>query len=689
MTRAGAQLLPGAATLLLWLCWLPLPPLASAQIAGGPVQQLVVQPGKAPGDITAFTTYWIDETGEAALEDVLTGDEGIEFAPIRSGEIDFGYSYSRYWVRTQISNPHDEPWIGILHSRQRFMTELETWLVIDGERSLILEDNWRKPFGEREIPYRYLAAKLEIPAGSRGELITQWRSHGTSNLPMSLETELTFRDSVWRGRVHGAVVVAIAVCVLVFALGSIAAMQKKVHLSYAAYFAVAVTYVLHMEGFTFPVLWPGLPEWNSYASLVLGYGLTPTACVFSQYFLSTGKHHPRLDRLLKTLFWISSAIICFSWLLPTLYIKQFGFVFTCIVLIVFLTAGWLALKRAHPGAGYYLFAWSILFVTGIASIAIHWIAATAEADVSVDFISYGIFVEAMMFLFAINAQIAALRRDHIAATRAELRALQKSVEADKERAYAEALAQTWRSKLATASHDIKQPLFALRLALERHGNELGRQTTADIRSSFHYLEDLIATELDRSAYQQTGDESGGIVPVIQHGSAGHSAQIDLALPVSVLMESVLKMFQSRAQARGIDLTAVSSSLTVCVNGVAAMRILANLVSNAVEHSRGPRILLGARRKGSRVFVEVWDQGPGLSPETLSRLAGAYEKGPQSSGHGLGLSIATSLAKENGYEFKVRSWPPKGSCFALALPLAPADQAIAGDSPPAQEPHAKV
>jgi len=643
---------------------------------------MVVQPGEAPGDITAFTTYWIDETREAALEDVLTGAERIEFSPVKSGEIDFGYSYSRYWIRTEISNPHDEPWIGILHSRQRFMTELQTWLVIDGERRLILEDSWRKPFSEREIPYRYLAANLEIPAGSRGELITQWRSHGSSNLPMSLETKLTFRESVWKGRIQGAVVFAIALCVLVFALGSIAAMQQKVHLSYAAYFAVAVAYVLHMEGFTFPVLWPGLPEWNSYASLVLGYGLTPTACVFSQYFLSTGKYHPRLDRLLKGLFWISSAIICFSWFLPTLYIKQFGFVFTCIVLIVFLTAGWLAPKRDHPGAGYYLFAWSILFVTGIASIAIHWIAATAEADVSVDFISYGIFVEAMMFLFAINAQIAALRRERISASRAELRALQQSVEADKERAYAEALAETWRSKLATASHDIKQPLFALRLALERHGNDLGHQTTADIKSSFDYLEDLIATELDRSADQQMDSKRGEIISVINHDSAHQNAQINVDMPASVLVESVLKMLKSKAQDRGIDVTAVPSSLTVSVNSVAAMRILANLVSNAVEHSHGPRILLGARRKGATVFIEVWDQGPGLSPEALSRLAGAYEKGPLSNGHGLGLSIATSLAKENGYELKVRSWPPRGSCFALALPLVTPDGEMAGDDPPA-------
>ncbi|HSV28681.1 MAG TPA: ATP-binding protein, partial [Candidatus Omnitrophota bacterium] len=104
------------------------------------------------------------------------------------------------------------------------------------------------------------------------------------------------------------------------------------------------------------------------------------------------------------------------------------------------------------------------------------------------------------------------------------------------------------------------------------------------------------------------------------------------------------------------------------------RIVQNLMSNAVRYTRRGRILLGCRRQGRSLSIEVWDTGIGIPEDRRADIFDEFTQlgNPErdrSQGLGLGLAIVKRLAGLLGHRVAVRSVPGKGSVFSVALPLA--------------------
>jgi CheY-like chemotaxis protein len=101
------------------------------------------------------------------------------------------------------------------------------------------------------------------------------------------------------------------------------------------------------------------------------------------------------------------------------------------------------------------------------------------------------------------------------------------------------------------------------------------------------------------------------------------------------------------------------------------RILLNLAANALRYTRQGGILIGCRRRGGRVRIEVWDTGIGIAPEQRQAIFQEFYQAvhPRVSGQGLGLglAIAARLAALLGSRIEVASRPGKGSVFAVEVP----------------------
>jgi CheY-like chemotaxis protein len=105
----------------------------------------------------------------------------------------------------------------------------------------------------------------------------------------------------------------------------------------------------------------------------------------------------------------------------------------------------------------------------------------------------------------------------------------------------------------------------------------------------------------------------------------------------------------------------------------------NLVSNAVRYTDRGSILLGCRRAGDKIRIEVWDSGVGIMGAQMPHIFEENYQGPQnvqSEGFGLGLAIVQRLGNMLGHRIAVRSTPGKGSVFCIEVPLG-RDLAIAG------------
>ena len=219
--------------------------------------------------------------------------------------------------------------------------------------------------------------------------------------------------------------------------------------------------------------------------------------------------------------------------------------------------------------------------------------------------------------------------------------------------------------LAAASHDLLQPLNAARLftsALRQHPglDAEASQLAGRIEASFSAAEDLLDALIDTSRLD-TGSYRADI------------SQFALA----DLFDSLKTQFAVVAEQRGLDLRVMPTRLAVRSDPQLLRRILQNFLSNALRYTRAGGVLLGARRDGAQVRIEVWDSGPGIAAEQQTRIFGEFQRLERPSpwgekGLGLGLSICDRIANMLDHRISLYSREYHGSCFSVSAPRAVAE-----------------
>ena len=219
--------------------------------------------------------------------------------------------------------------------------------------------------------------------------------------------------------------------------------------------------------------------------------------------------------------------------------------------------------------------------------------------------------------------------------------------------------------LLSAGHDLRQPLYAITLLIEAVGRHLpasAQRQAAAMRACAQTIDDL----LDR------------MLEVASLDAGKTEAKLEDA-PLQSVFERLLIEFEPEAEKRGVLLKCVGSSLVIKTDVHLLTCILRNFLSNALRYGSGGRVLMGARRVGDAVRIEVLDQGPGIPPEHMDRIfepffqAGNAERAPEN-GHGLGLAIARGMATMMGAPLTARSQLHRGSVFTITM------QAGSGDPP---------
>jgi signal transduction histidine kinase len=224
--------------------------------------------------------------------------------------------------------------------------------------------------------------------------------------------------------------------------------------------------------------------------------------------------------------------------------------------------------------------------------------------------------------------------------------------------------------LAAASHDLRQPvhaggLLAAALAAEpltpraaALSAQLGRTLTG--------LDSLLGRLLDISRFD-----------------AGHVPVQPAPVEVGAIVEQVVARFAPLAEHKGLALRARRGRPAWAHSDPVLLgQVVANLVSNAVRHTERGGVLVGVRRRGDVIVVEVVDSGPGIPAEHREAIfeefvqlgAGARDR---REGLGLGLAIVRRLCERLGHACAVASTPGRGSRFSVTIArLADPDRPVA-------------
>jgi signal transduction histidine kinase/CheY-like chemotaxis protein len=231
--------------------------------------------------------------------------------------------------------------------------------------------------------------------------------------------------------------------------------------------------------------------------------------------------------------------------------------------------------------------------------------------------------------------------------------------------------------IATASHDLRQPVHALGLYVHALRDMPVEPRVAHIHGQIG------------AALRMVEDMFEGLLDLTRLTGGGVKASVATISLRPVFAELQL-LFDATASARGLRLRVRLPDLCVRSDPALLKQMLQNLAANAIRYTDRGGVLLGARRKGHEVRIEVWDTGCGIPADKLDAVFDEFvrldRRRSGDGGLGIGLAIVKESAKILGHRVAVRSRLGKGSCFTIHLPAA-ADEATR--PPPAAraaEPH---
>ena len=233
----------------------------------------------------------------------------------------------------------------------------------------------------------------------------------------------------------------------------------------------------------------------------------------------------------------------------------------------------------------------------------------------------------------------------------------------------ELTAQASREKsqfLASASHDLRQPLHALSF----FGATLERRMTGSVDQPLIY-------NMMRSI--EALDKSFGAILDISKLDAGAVEPHVQSFPIRDLFRRLQMSFAGQAEEAGLQLRFRPGAKVVTSDPQLLERILGNLVQNALHYGRsGAGVLVAARRRRGGVSLEVWDSGIGISDAELPKVFDEFyqvanPERDRSKGLGMGLAIVKRLSELLGHELTVRSQPGTGSVFRVWVSRVQAPQ----------------
>lgn len=215
--------------------------------------------------------------------------------------------------------------------------------------------------------------------------------------------------------------------------------------------------------------------------------------------------------------------------------------------------------------------------------------------------------------------------------------------------------------IAEVSHDLRQPLqgtslfidVALANATDPRLVRLGEMCVDNLEFGRRLLDELLTfAKLD----------------------AGVVAADTTELPLGPILDCVAESIRAQAERKGLEVRVVPTRQWVASDPARLRQMIENLAVNAVKFTACGRILIGCRRRGDHLEIEVWDTGIGIPSDHLDSIFREFHQvapGTPAEGSGkgvgLGLSIVERSARLLGHAVSVRSWPGRGTVFAVTVP----------------------
>ncbi|MGV6800784.1 MAG: ATP-binding protein [bacterium] len=440
-------------------------------------------------------------------------------------------------------------------------------------------------------------------------------------------------------------------------------LRNIIGLWYSAFFGVLIFFAASVEGRLGPWIIPDAPSIHWQLHIAIGYATTAMGFLTADRSLAHSEPTAKLRPFLKAgivlaLIFVPLCFIISIDITAPIVNLLFG---TMLLTHIPATQAWRTLAQRQFWLPYISAIIIAILVTPV--VIAYSFSYFMDQNLLQTLFRLGFLIALSGTVWALAFYIFSIRRDHTRALKAELESSKRDAEMNRalleaEKKYGEArLMATERSQqLATASHDIRQPLAALRSTLDHLLTQADAEKKAQLVDTLDHLDYLTKGLLDTNS-----------LDIAEHENPEDHLHKPEAFSLMVIFDTLQRLFANEAQKNNVRFKVIANKYDVFAPPLALTRILSNLIANAIAHAAPCEILLGCRNRGNTIRIDIIDTGPGLLDE-LSVLSTAGEKGQHSNGSGLGLSIIQSLIEECDLSLTHKTGP-EGTVFSLTVPKA--------------------
>lgn len=625
--------------------------------AAGQQPVLLLTPDQDSPVLASEYVYRWSTTEDVSIRHVKARDD--QFKLVTAAVISESDPNQHYWYRINIKNTSEKP---------------GTWYLTTGLSSPVLFrlyeeslDTIREllsikaldPYGKRPVDNRHLVIPVELEPLEEKTVYVNVHTLGL-RLMLRFVTQSTLEAEQLYDHYVMIALVAGMTALLILNLAQFFATRIGRYFYYSNLVFWSLLTILQYDGYSFRYLWPDNPMLNILVQGAVGVATAVSLLQMVRSALDLNQRAPRLDRVIRL------AIVAWFLLLPIMawdasldIPSKITVVVAPFSMLILAMAGYVSVKQKIPTAAWYMLGWLVHAVSLSLFLLMHsGLSLFSELFNSIYIYATGLAVEALLLSFALAHQVRLLvKREQRATSNVhdllndKMRDMEALLLSEHERSRALYDMKQTALRLASTSHDIRQPLFSIKAHLSLLKKEPENSTSIDnIDESVKYLTDIMDDAISESRRDVE--------------------KVDALVSLGKLFHELFNQNHAEAQNKKIALMYAPTSIYVKGSKLVFLRIIDNLIKNSIRYTETGKVLFGVRRRSNGVEIQVIDTGVGVSQSQLEKLTQPFFQGGGDSaeaGFGLGLSIVRTLCNQRGYIFSVESMLNKGSRFSILVP----------------------
>lgn len=606
-------------------------------------------------EIKSEMSIFVDESGELDIHEISQPIMNMQFMPNIDGTLNAGYTEDVYWVRFDVENEAiGNSWL--LEVASSTLDNATLYARGNSGAFEAQQSGSTVPAREREYYHRYLVFPLEFQGASIETFYLRAESDGPMQLPLAIWEEKAFEAKTRTTTALIGLAAGILAVLLGYHFIQFVRVRQLSYLYFALLALALLATVSSLAGLTLAFVWPDMIWWNE-RSILFFIGMSSIfLLLFTENFLDTRRHLPRIEKLFQLLIIFNLALLAIllisqeavKHLLPVLLLIATSLVFA-------LSA--ICLKRDIRYARYYTIgSFLLLFGVLLSYLSINGFIPFTDRSRHGAYLSAGLGI--FLTAFALT--------DKAAAKKQEKQDLERKA-IERQRLAMESLKHANERKdemLAITSHSLRTPLYGMiGIAESLQETVSGRnaqgvsQQLGTIVANGKKLAHMINDILDFSKLKQNTLDVH-VEPLELRGVADSV----LAVCRPLLKEKEVSLYQK-----------IPDDLPEAIaDPDRVQQVLFNLIDNAIKFTERGEISVSAKKAGKQIRISVRDTGIGIDESKIPTLFEPFrpDSGQEDGlrGVGIGLNLTKRLVELQGGWLEVESKPGEGSVFSFTLPI---------------------